>query len=258
MPALLAGESLPSPTGGVSVPVARMEIVKAGIPHETVRTFRPSSFPKQKRKIKKRVTFWGLAILAATLALMVGLTWLLVWTWPLLPLWAAWLSVLGGGMVGVVMFFSGLFAFSYSYKTDRDLRFDALARLERLTAALPFEAEKAWCLGGEHFRLSVARGKTGWLIVDYQADKGWILPLETLVSKEGFELPLKEVESKLAAGEGELRLFVRPSRKRRQAPLRPDQPMQVLRFKVSEGDVRVFTLVYELRIQDEAAADVAR
>lgn len=234
---------------GNSIPKAYdNQIINANTTPVEYHSFQPSKVLKQKRKLRQRVSAWGWGVAVLALGLIVGIVWLTVWLWPM----AAWVWRIGLGVVGlsltVMLGTIGIFLFSYAYPTLRDMRFDALQRLEKLCEKIPMTATKGWCPPDEYFRISLAANADQLLVVDYLGDRAWLIPKNNIANTRSDFVALEATGANYPETPETAVVIARTpfeNRTKRLPPPLPDQPMQVLQFQLRDLPLRQLTLVYQ-------------
>ncbi|HPI06093.1 MAG TPA: hypothetical protein PLM41_06910 [Saprospiraceae bacterium] len=224
------------------------------------RTFQPSKIKKQKRKLRKKISALGWGLFLFSLVVIAGTLLLTMHLWPMAGLfWRIFMVWLGLSLtVGFLLV--GLIGLVYGRHSDRDLRSKAIVRVVKLGDKLDFTPEKTWCFPDEYFRLSVAANKNALLIVDYQQDKGWIIPKENIVGIQTDSVPAAETEARYPSGpDTESIVLFRPLQENLppHPPAKPLGPMQVLDFQCRNQMLRRMTLVYHPSVFGDSTQIVA-
>lgn len=220
------------------------------------RTFKPSEIRKQKRKLKQHFSGWGWGVLGLTALIIGGLIWLAVWLWPMSALgWRIIIAGLGISLIAVIAFM-GFYLFSFSYNTNRDLRSEARNRLHELAEKIPFEIAQDWCFPGEGFRLTIAANSGNLLVLDYQQDRGWMIPQQNIGAVHAELIALEAVSNTYpptAQAETIVNMPDQPSPSKDN----PELPLQVLRFELRDLPLTQITLAYREQIFSDSAQQVA-
>lgn len=214
---------------------------------EGYRTFQPSKIKKQKRKLRKKISAFGVGLFLFSLVVIAGILLLTLHLWPVAGLfWRIFMVWLGLSLtVGFLLV--GLIGLVYGRQSDRDLRGKAVVRLEKLGRKLDFTPEKTWCFPDEYFRLSVAANKNALLIVDYQQDKGWIIPKENIIEIQTDSVAAEQAETSYPSGADSESVIIHrktPEYLPPHAPAPPLGAMHVLDFRCRNLALRRMTLVY--------------
>ena len=249
-----------SESGSVtSVPVAA-HVNAPGAADSAYRSFKPSSIRKQKRRLKPRVNLTGYIFMLFGLALLVGTWWGLALLWPISSVFwriiLLWLAMsLSGGFV-----LMGLLGLVFGRETSREVHTRAQKRIEKLCKKLDFKPEKTWCFPDEGYRLSLSLGKDEMMVVDYQQDKGWIIPKENIREIKSDTISAEQAEVRFPAEPETETILVRRPIRDYAPPRRPPNPgpMQVLEIWCDGLPFRKLNLVFYPDVyQDSAEALVA-
>ena len=213
----------------------------------TYRTFQPSKIKKQKRKLRQRISALGWGLLLLGIVAITGVVLLLLHLWPAAGVFWRIVMVWLGLSLSVGFLLMGLLGIVFGWQSQRDVRTKATARLEKLARKLDFTPEKIWCFPDEYFRLSMAANKSALLIVDYQQDKGWIIPKENIADMRTDSVTIEQAEARYpSAADSESVILHRtlPEYLPPRAPAPPLGPMQVLDVRCRNQALQRITLVY--------------
>lgn len=150
---------------------------------EKVGTFNPSDYKGQTKKLRKpkRFGWFELALILIALGVIGGLLWL---TFSLIggvraALWRILIGVLGIGLSAGVAFLA-LLLYSYTYPSERDMKFEAhdkaSNRLIKLAKQLDINWLKIIAIQDENFRIGMIMSHEDMIIIDYLTDQGWRIP----------------------------------------------------------------------------------
>jgi hypothetical protein len=246
-----------SATSGLTPPVyAQQQTVVA------YRDFQPSKVKKQKRVLRQRVSTWGWGVLTAALLLVAGLTWLVIWLWPLVAIVWRVLLLIGAISVSAVLIGMALFLFSYAYPTQRDVRSSAEIRIRELGKVLPFEAESVWCFPDDQFRFSLMANTEGLLVVDYEQDHAWQIPQSNIEGIGSDFVPADSATTVYPATTARVVLLAKKTFQTRtaQPPYSSGiytKPMQVLDFKLTGLPIEHLTVVYRGAVYSDSTQHIA-
>ena len=210
-------------------------------------TFQPSKIKKQKRKLRKKISALGVGLFLFSLVFIAGTLLLTLHLWPIAGLfWRIFMVWLGLSLtVGFLLV--ALIGLVYGRQSDRDLRSKAVGRLEKLGRKLNFTPGKTWCFPDEYFRLSVAANKNALLIVDYQQDKGWIIPKENIAEMLTDSVAVEQAAIRYPSGSDSESVIIH-RKTPEYLPPHPPAPrlgaMQVLDLRCRNQALRRMTLVY--------------
>lgn len=182
-----------------------------------------------------------------SLALLVGTWWGLAVLWPVSSVFwriiLLWLAMsLSGGFV-----LTGLMGLVFGRETTPEIKARAQKRLVKLGKKLDFQPEKTWCFPDEGYRLSLSLGKNDMLVVDYQQDKGWIIPKENIREIKSDTVSATQAEVRFPVENGAETILVRRPVREYEAPHRPPPspgPMQVLEITCEGLPLRKLNLLF--------------
>jgi len=231
-----------------------------GAQESAYRSFQPSGIQKQKRRLRPRLNPVGVGVILLGLALLVGTWWGLAVLWPISSVFwriiLVWLAVsLSGGFV-----LMGMFGLVFGRETSREVHTRAQKRIEKLAKKLDFKPEKTWCFPDEGYRLSLSLGKDEMMVVDYQQDKGWIIPKESIREIKSDTVSAEQAEARFPVEPATETILVRRPIRVYDPPRRPPNPgpMQVLEIWCDGLPLRKLNLVFYPDVyQDSAEALVA-
>lgn len=224
------------------------------------RTFQPSKIRKQKRKLRQRLNGAGSLIMLLSALCIAGVIFLMGHFWPLAGVfWRIFIVWLGVSLISGFLVV-GLYGFAFSRQSNDKVHTKALTRLEKLGKKLPFPIEKAWCFPNEYYRISMGADKNSLLIIDYQQDKGWIIPKENIAEIRSDTVAADRAEALYPPGEGVESIVTQPFVDIRvpvMARRDLNNSMQVLQLECRDLPLRQMTLVYNGSVEGDNAQTIA-